>query len=110
MEYFIADKISLGTEYGWSISRSSQGAGSVTAENWTVDGDGNGSRETESTESGDSSSFFGTFMTMVWTSLLVTVQAQLLSTFTSDQVALLRFIRTESSIRVKYSCIRYLLR
>ena len=57
MEYFIADKISLGTEYGWSVSRSSQGAGSVTTENWAVDGDGNGNRETEATESGDSSSF-----------------------------------------------------
>ena len=56
MEYFIGDKISLGTEYGWSVSRSSQGAGSVRTESWVVDGDGNGSRETETTESGDSTS------------------------------------------------------
>ena len=57
MEYFIADKISLGTEYGWSVMRSSLGAGSVRTESWVVDGDGNGDNETETEESGDSSSF-----------------------------------------------------
>jgi hypothetical protein len=57
MEYFIADKISLGTEYGWAVMRSSQGAGSVRTESWVVDADGNGDNETDTDETGTSSSF-----------------------------------------------------
>lgn len=56
VEYFIAPKISLGSEYGWAMSVGKQGSGSSTVETWSVDSNGDGSRDTESNKTGSSSS------------------------------------------------------
>ena len=42
VEYFIASKISLSAEYGWSLSTSKAGRGSVETEQWKVEEAGEG--------------------------------------------------------------------
>ena len=55
-EYFFAPKISLGAEYGWALGMSNQGPGQTRTEEWSVDADGNGSKSTETDETGSSRS------------------------------------------------------
>ena len=57
VEYFIASKISLSAEFGWSLSFQSNGASVTKVESWEVGDDGTGTRNDETNETAGSSSF-----------------------------------------------------
>ena len=58
VEYFIAPKISIGSEYGFALTYSSQARGSSTIESWTVNDEGEGSRDMDTEETGSSASSY----------------------------------------------------
>lgn len=57
VEYFIASKISLSAEFGWSIAFQSTGASVNKSESWNVGDDGTGTRSDDTSETAGSSSF-----------------------------------------------------
>lgn len=57
VEYFIASKISLSAEFGWSLSFQSNGASVTKSESWEVGDDGTETRNDETNETAGSSSF-----------------------------------------------------
>jgi hypothetical protein len=57
VEYFIASKISLSAEFGWSISFQSNGASVTKVESWEIGDDGSGTRKDETDKTAGSSSF-----------------------------------------------------
>lgn len=57
VEYFIASKISLSAEFGWSIAFQSNGASVSKSESWNVGDDGTGTRSDDTSETAGSSSF-----------------------------------------------------
>ena len=58
IEYFVANRISLGAEYGLALARQKTKRGTVSTERWDVDADGNGSRSTFDNKAGGESGVF----------------------------------------------------
>ena len=63
VEYFIASKISLSAEFGWSLSFQSNGASISKSESWNVGDDGTGTRSDDTSETAGSH-LFNSGMTM----------------------------------------------
>ena len=57
VEYFIASKISLSAEFGWSIAFQNNGASMDKSESWNVGDGGTGTRSEDTSETAGSSSF-----------------------------------------------------